>query len=82
MAQAIHITVVWDATSYGMVDSYQIRRRHFPKYHNLHLQITVGILDQAIPNIRLNTDAYVFRVLSTPKRPCRLCGLTRLPLNG
>jgi hypothetical protein len=52
------IAVVWDATSYGMVDSYQIRRRHFPKYRDLQLQITVGFLGQAIPNIRFNSDIY------------------------
>jgi hypothetical protein len=82
MTRTIKSTVVWDATSYGMVDSYQIRRRHFPKHHNFHLQITVGVLGQAIPNIYLNVDVYVFRVLSSPKRPGRLCGLLRLPLIG
>ena len=44
MAPTIKIAVVWDATSYDKVDSYQIKRRHFPKYRIFPQQITVGVI--------------------------------------
>jgi hypothetical protein len=65
-----------------MVDSYQITRRHFPKYRTVYLQITFGTLGQAIPNFCLNIDVSVSTVLSWPKRPSHLCGSPRHPVNN